>query len=233
VTELSARNFGLAIAYFIPGFVALWGLAEGCDTVRLWLIGGGATGPTLGGFALVVVASLTLGMTASAIRWASIDQLHHRTGLKPPRLDFAKLPQRLDAFYALVENHYRYYQFYANMAVATAFALCMTIVGGERLSAWAYAAVVGVEAVFLAGSRDALRKYYERSSLLLGERESEVVHDERISPGRVDGTGEEAGEEGNTAKEAAGNRKESGPESTEAEGVTPGKSETAKKKPVG
>jgi len=204
VTELSARNFGLAIAYFIPGFVALWGLAEVCDPVRVWLVGGGASGPTLGGVAYVAAASLALGMTASAIRWASIDQFHHRTGVNPPRLDFATLPERLDAFYALVENHYRYYQFYANMAVATAFGLSMTVVGGERLPAWANAAVLGVEAVFLVASRDALRKYYERSSVLLGERESEAIHDERISHSRrVDGTDEEAPKDGDSTDEAS------------------------------
>lgn len=173
VTEFSARNFGLAIAFFIPGFVALWGVAEICDPVQRWLTGSETAGPSIGGVAYVAAASLALGLTVSAIRWASIDQLHHCTGVAPPRLDFEKLPERLEAFYALVENHYRYYQFYANMAVATAFTFGMKCVGGDDMTALAYVAVLGLETVFLSGSRDALRKYYERSSLLLGEQESE------------------------------------------------------------
>lgn len=213
MTELSARNFGLVIAFFIPGFVALWGLAEVCEPVRVWLLGGGTSGPTLGGVAYVAAASLTLGMTVSAIRWALFDQLHHRTGVNPPRLDFAKLPERLDAFYALVENHYRYYQFYANMAVATAFALCLTIAVGERWPAWASVAVLGVESVFFAGSRDALRKYYERSSMLLGVKESECFNDKRISHARrVDGTDQETADDGNSPDEACGSGTTTGTE---------------------
>lgn len=173
MTEFSARNFGLAIAFFIPGFVALWGLAEICDPVQRWLAGNGSAGPSIGGVAYVAAASLALGLTVSAIRWATIDQLHHRTGIAPPRLDFEKLTERLEAFFALVENHYRYYQFYANVAVATAFTFGMKCVGGDDMTALAYVAVLGLEVVFLAASRDALRKYYERSSLLLGEHESE------------------------------------------------------------
>jgi hypothetical protein len=208
VGDLSAR-FGLTIAYFIPGFVALWGLGAVCEPVRMWFTGCETSGPTVGGAAYVAAASLALGLTASAMRWASIDQLHHRTGVRPPRLDFTKLPERLDAFYALVENHYRYYQFYANMAVATPFAASMTFFGDEPLPAWARVAVVGVEAVFLAGSRNALRKYYERSSLLLGETESEVLHDERIPPRRFDGARKEArkeDEEGTRRAERCGGK---------------------------
>lgn len=185
MTELSSRNFGLAIAYFIPGFVALWGLSEACAPVETWLTGGPTGAPTLGGVALASFASIALGMTVSAVRWASIDQLHHRTGLRPPRLDFRKLPDRLDAFYALVENHYRYYQFYSNMAVATAFAAIVMLVDGARWPAWVGVAVLVLEAIFLASSRDALSRYYERSSMLLGERERKVLHDERVPSRRV------------------------------------------------
>ena len=181
VTELSARNFGLVIAYLIPGFVTLWGVAEVSDAVHAWLMGGSGAGPSIGGVAFVAAGSLTLGMTVSAVRWTTIDQLHHLTGVRPPHLDFANLTERLDAFYALAENHYRYYQFYANMTVATAFTFFLAISNGRRLPAWAFVAFVFIEAIFLASSRDALRKYYERSSLLLGERGNEVSHDKRVS----------------------------------------------------
>lgn len=180
MSELSARNFGLVIAYFIPGFVALAGLAEACEPIRLWLVGGSDAGPTIGGFACVAAASLALGMTASAFRWATIDQLHHSTGVERPKLDFSRLTDCLEAFYALVENHYRYYQFYSNMVIATAFSFLTAIWGGRQMPAWAFAVVLVIEAIFVAGSRDALQNYYERSSSLLGVQKGANSHDERI-----------------------------------------------------
>lgn len=230
MAELSARNFGLVIAYLIPGFVALWGVGAVCEPVRHWLLGGEAAGPSLGGVAYVVAASLTLGLTASAVRWAFIDQLHHRTGVTPPRLDFAKLADRLEGFYALVENHYRYYQFYANMAVATAFAFGLSLWGGMRLPVWAEVSVLGVEAIFLAGSRDALRKYYERSSLLLGEAEREVFNDERVPCRGGSGRDEvqEAGEKEHRAgKDPGDNQAQAGQEGADNQGMK-GKAEEPK-----
>ena len=70
----------------------------------------------------VTLASLGAGLTVSAIRWALLDSLHHATGIEPPQWDFACLDERLQGFLALVENHYRYYQFYGNMFIAVAIA---------------------------------------------------------------------------------------------------------------
>ena len=61
----------------------------------------------------VTVASLAAGVTVSAIRWAVFNTLHHRTGVAPPRWDFATLPEKLEAYQALIEIHYRYYQLHA------------------------------------------------------------------------------------------------------------------------
>ena len=40
-------------------------------------------------------------MTASAVRWAFFDTLHHRTGVAPPLWHFATLPEKLEAFQTL------------------------------------------------------------------------------------------------------------------------------------
>lgn len=233
VADTSARNFGLAIAYCIPGFVALVGIAQVCEPVRTWLLGGGPAGPTLSGVIYVGAGSLTLGMTVSALRWAVIDQCHHRTGVRPPRLDFEKLPGRLEAFYALVENHYRYYQFYANMAVATAFAVIAMYWGGKALPAWAAFGLLVVELVFLAGSRDALRKYYERSSLLLGKKGSGVFHDKRIPCRRLDGTVKESHKGGSSEQEAGDHVQTPAPKIANAENLAVHRTASTRRRPVG
>lgn len=187
VGEISARNFGLFIAYLVPGFLVLIGLACVSDGVGLWLNGVGSSGPSVGSFLFVVVASTAAGMTVSAFRWLILDKAHELTGLARPPLEERMLYQRLEAFDYIVENHYRYYQFYGNSAIALVVAYAAWVTGGRPgdpgfplAELW-----VGViVAVFVAGSRDTLRKYYSRAERLLGSIvESEVLHrDERQSP---------------------------------------------------
>lgn len=69
----------------------------------------------------------------------------------------------------LIEIHYRHYQFYANMLVATAIAFACqrsAISTGVGLG-WLDSGFVALEAVFFYTSRDTLRKYYKRTRQLL------------------------------------------------------------------
>lgn len=183
VGDLSGRNFGLLIAYLIPGFLVLLGLGTVSESVDLWLRGVGAGGPSVGSALYVLIGSVACGMTASVIRWAVLDTLHHRTGIAPPRLDESKLADRLEAFDYLVECHYRYYQFYGNTFIALLLASAAWSSGPSGgISARGLAALLALSAVFVAGSRDALRKYYAGSSLLLGTLEQENSHDQRQAP---------------------------------------------------
>ena len=186
VTDLSARNFGVVIAFLIPGFVTLWGVSLFSPTVDQWLHSSAQTSPTVAGFLYVTLASLAAGLTVSAVRWAVIDTLHHATGIKPPTWDFTQLDDRLHGFLALVENHYRYYQFYANMAVAVSATYSAKVLAesaNQCQPVWQHLGFVLLEVVFLAGSRDSLRKYYRRvEQLLPGSRiERNQSHDERFS----------------------------------------------------
>lgn len=183
--ELTARNFGLLIAYLIPGFVSLWGLSTVSPAVHAWLTGPAPAGPSIGGFLFVTLASLTAGMTASAIRWLALDSLHHATAIRRPRWDDAVLDRKLAAFDYLVENHYRYYQFYGNTLIAVCFAYPLSRAVGAIDASHAITldfAILVLQCVFFAASRDALRKYYHRASHLLATRESEALSDERKQP---------------------------------------------------
>jgi hypothetical protein len=108
-------------------------------------------------------------MTVSAVRWASVDTLHSYTGLPLPPLDFSQLGKNVAAFGLLIEIHYRHYQFYANMFVATAvaYACYRTKLGGLWPLGWPDRAFPLLEAIFFLASRDTLWKYYTRSRQLL------------------------------------------------------------------
>lgn len=173
--ELTGRGFGLVIAYLLPGFVLLLGVAELSPDVQAWLrTSAESDSPTVGSFLYVLLASLTAGLTLSAIRWAVIDSLHHHTGIIRPDWNAAALSQNLEAFAYIVENHYRYYQFYANALVAILLAYPAARLHGASLLGLGYVGDIGTIllcVVLLAGSRDALRNYYARVTHILGHRE--------------------------------------------------------------
>ena len=180
--ELSPFNFGLLVAYLVPGFVFLWGAGYENATVRAWLATAPDTAPTVGGLLYATLVSVACGMAISALRWAIIDTLHHRTGIKPPPWDFSLLQEKLEAYRTLIEIHYRYYQAHSNVLLAIIFAYTARFVaiGVAKYHAGLLdlAFVVVVPVLFL-GSRDAMRKYYLRTAQLLGEHEEVGSHRNR------------------------------------------------------
>ncbi|MHB8974001.1 MAG: hypothetical protein ACYC3X_27675 [Pirellulaceae bacterium] len=170
MSTLSNQNFGLMIAYLLPGFVSLWGVSYFSPTVDAWINTSQQGSPSVAGFMYVTLASLAAGVTVSAVRWALIDHLHHATGVVPPAWKFGNLEGKLQSYLTLIENHYRYYQFYSNMFVAGAFAYLACVFSDGLQSTHHIGATVGffvVEIILFAGSRDTLQKYYTRTQQLL------------------------------------------------------------------
>ena len=169
-------TFGPLIAYLIPGAIALLGLSPFLPAVGTWFAGTAASAPTIGGFLYLTVASLAAGMILNAVRWATIDALHARTGLPAPPRDFSRLGPNVEAMRLLIDIHYRHYQFYANILVATAVAWVAhrTATGWTTPTGPIDVAVLALTPVFFATSRDTLRKYHERTAQLLGEPTSSL-----------------------------------------------------------
>lgn len=166
------RNFGLVIAFVIPGLVALWGVSAFSPTLTAWLAATPEQAPTIGSFLYLVLGSLAIGLIVSAVRWAVVDTLIHRTGVEYPPFDFSNLQSHLDSYILTVEWHYRYYQFYSNMLVAIlGVALCQVVRGnGPTFGGWF--GIIVLEAVLFAASRDSLVRYYKRVSGVLGTTSS-------------------------------------------------------------
>lgn len=173
IRETPLHDFGLFIAYLVPGATVLLGLSLFSPLLQGWFAATTTDMPTIGGFLYLTAASLALGMTISAVRWVLIDTLHRRTGLSPPSWNFSRLGAHVEAFRLLIEIHYKHYLFYANMVVATAAAyVCYRAqLGSLRSLDWPDLAFIGLEIVFFMTSRDTLRKYYQRGSQVLGARQ--------------------------------------------------------------
>jgi hypothetical protein len=179
VKDLTTSNFGLLIAYLLPGFTALWGISYLAEPVRVWLGTAPSTAPTIGGFLYITIASVGAGMVVSTLRWLVIDTWHYWAGIRPGNWDFTQLQCNVTAFDVLGENHYRYYQFYGNTAIALPFWYTARWISTRFWPppfGWGLLAVLVVELLLLAGSRDTLRKYYGRVSILLAARATPVSH---------------------------------------------------------
>jgi hypothetical protein len=160
--ESSLTNFGLLIAYVLPGFTALEGFPLITRYPPSWGTGGDPN-PNLTAFLSGTVMAIAAGLTVSTVRWLVIDTLHHHTGLPPPARDFTRLGRSVAAAEYLDLVHYRYYKFYANMMVALVYAYTTRdyALGPRGLLDWV------LVVLFFLASRDTLSKFYKRSGMLL------------------------------------------------------------------
>lgn len=117
MSTLTDRNFGILIAYLIPGFLTLHAMQLHSPTISQWLGANPSASPTVGGFLYVSVVSIAAGMLASTLRWLVLDGIHHRSGVRASDWDFSRLQEHIDAFDAAIQHHYRYYHFYGNTLV--------------------------------------------------------------------------------------------------------------------
>ena len=164
--DVSINDFGLVIAYLLPGFTAVWGTAIVNGAVG-WrsLIQDGAS---LGAFLSTTVLALAAGLTLSTLRWLLIDNLHHATGIRRPNRNFAALAKNVEAYAFLNDAHYRYYQHAAGMFLATIWVYGVwRYVDPARPIGWADLGIVALAALYYLGSRDALAKFSRRSEQLL------------------------------------------------------------------
>lgn len=176
--DVSNRNFGLLIAYLVPGVIGLWGLSYLVPDLRPWLVGPSFEQPTIGGFLYLTLGAVTLGMIASVVRWAVLDTVHHATGLEAPRWSDERLHERLAGYDWLVENHYRYYQFYGNTLISllAAHALWRSSLPDPMMGfGWLDASVLILAGMLFAGSRSSLSRYYRRTASLLGGQPESIA----------------------------------------------------------
>ncbi len=160
------KNFGILIAYGLPGFLFLLGVPPDLMSI-VEQSSLSANPPTLGGLLYALPVSLGLGLVLSGIRSAVVDLLMHQTGLRQPRVNYAKLTAHLPAFTLLVEHNYRYYQFYANTLVAVVLLLVWEIRRRGLPSLEVIVCLSVVCCVLFAAARDCLSRYYTRLAQVL------------------------------------------------------------------
>lgn len=167
--EVTDKNFGLSIAFLLPGFILIWSLSFSWPEIWLWFKSTDSDSPTVGNFLYATLASLAIGLLISAVRWFFVDHLFSFCGgrvnvikgLKRPRLDLSSLSNAdiLAAYNGAVENHYRYYQYYSNSLVAVIIGFGSYAYTKSALLSRLSILVGFVSLILLLASGDSLSKY--------------------------------------------------------------------------
>jgi hypothetical protein len=117
--SVAPLDFGLLIAYLLPGFVTFNAITFVSPRAQAFLDAAVARDAALGGSFLVLLSSLTLGVIVSAVRSVLLDPIAWKTGVRRGDLSYAALRDAgvREAFHQAVTNVYRFAQFYGNMFI--------------------------------------------------------------------------------------------------------------------
>lgn len=167
--DVTDKNFGVIIAFWLPGVILLWGLTYSYPELYAWLIkASGSDAATIGGFLYVTLAALALGMVISAVRWMIMDTVFHYVPLvrvQRREFDFGSLKQKdaFAVFQGAVENFYRFYQYYSNTLVSIAAAVItyLNIEGMEKINSFVWGVIVLTCLALFLASRNSLKNYYK------------------------------------------------------------------------
>ncbi len=171
--DISSTTFGYVIAFLLPGLVSLYGLAFFSSRVEKILQPATTTDATIGPSFLLLLAALAAGLFQSAIRCFVFEKWVCRNRKLDPGM-FARLAaaDRLASFKAVVDEHYRYHQFYGGCFLALIVVFTGWLWNTYRTLNWRYlllAVVVFVafEILVYFTSTDAYCKYVDRGNTIV------------------------------------------------------------------
>ncbi len=168
MTDIS-KGFGLVIAFVLPGLVGLYALSYFEPAIRDWFGLAATQEASVGGFLFVVVSSIGAGVFLSGLRWLVLDWAFG----PPPAVDSRRraIDPQTEAIYEDIRSqHYRYYQFYANMLCAIVLlyvAWVVTTAPGWRAAGLRFLVLLGASVILFLSARDAVHKYDEKVRHLL------------------------------------------------------------------
>lgn len=156
-------NFGLLIAFFLPGFMGLYALRPFSQSVNEWFTAILDKDKTVGATFLLLASSLVVGLIISACREIFLDRLHRatRVGAKPFKYGKFSDPNKMALLEGLIANKYRFYQFYGNTMLASLLLLLSNLKRTEISTNWLVLAInLGVVIFLFCASRGALKDMY-------------------------------------------------------------------------
>ena len=161
--EKLGLNFGLVIAYLIPGFLGLYALSERVVAIKN-LLGGDNKIPEKAAIVPLLVLALAIGMIINSLGWGLIRPLIALSGVRrPEKLDYTKLTASdIKVYNVIVEDNFRYHQFYSNMLVAVLLLAPLWWVRPFGANVVRNVSFLIVVVVMFMAARDSLKRAYTR-----------------------------------------------------------------------
>ena len=165
-------SLGTIIAFVAPGFIGLRALAYHLSTASAWFNAAVERDQGVGVFFFVLLASLAIGVVLSGVRTITLEPMlnwgfsHWRLEEPSWQYDLIASEPRRKVFEALVENKYKFYQFYGN-----SFAAIVVLMISHRLAGnvarWPVGlwVILGLSLlVLLCSARSQLADFYASAS---------------------------------------------------------------------
>ena len=119
VKDLTSTSLGYIIAFLLPGLLGLYALTYWSSTAALLIGPALKAEANVGPSVILLLIALGVGLCVSALRFFLFEKLLCRKHTFPADM-FSKLAaeKKLETFKAVVDEHYRYHQFYGGCSVA-------------------------------------------------------------------------------------------------------------------
>jgi len=119
VKDLTSTSFGYIIAFLLPGLLGLYALTYWSSTAAQLIGPAFKADANVGPSVILLLIALGVGLLVSALRFYLFEKLLCRNHKFPTDM-FSKLAaeKKLESFKAVVDEHYRYHQFYGGCCVA-------------------------------------------------------------------------------------------------------------------
>ncbi|ERR1035437_1152706 len=171
--DLTSTSFGYVIAFLLPGLVFFYGLGLWYPTVFPFLRSNGNTEVTIGPSVIFLLACLAAGLLIAAIRWFIYERIVCRRQ-KFGDNHFMRLSQsdKLPLFKAVVDEHYRYHQFYGSMSIALIPVFVYLILSAARSQSYVRVWITALAILLAEGflgftARDCYCKYIDRGNKII------------------------------------------------------------------
>lgn len=177
-------NFGLLIAYIVPGFLGLYAVSEH-STVIENLLGGSTNTPTTGAIVPLLLLALASGVVINAITWILVRPMIEFTGVKRPHLRYGKISKELlDVYNEAIESSYRYYQSYGNLFAILLMIGFNSLISSTLPNLHLVIIYLAVLLILFFAARDSLNRSYQQMSDILDQTgENEMTNgNPRTSP---------------------------------------------------
>ena len=170
--DLTSTSFGYIIAFLLPGLACLYGVGLWYNQVPALLQPASNSESTLGPSLVFLLASTAAGLLVSAVRWL----LYEKLLCKSKRFasdHFKKLqtPEKLSSFKAVVDEHYRYHQFFGGMSIGLLPLFVAWIRLHRTSNLWLTAILlvaIALEALLIVTGIDTYCKYVDRGNHIVG-----------------------------------------------------------------